>query len=148
MNFSRLILPFIFCGVIISSKTSLGQGKNLWPQFDKLGFYEGDIKIGGIFMVHDRNNELICGDIFPEAGIQPLEMMIFALDLINQNFSHLLPGIKLGGIFVDDCDRDTVGVERSLEFVQGIFQAGIGNDRDRSSKPIQFLFKKETLGTL
>ena len=99
-------------------------------------------------MVHDRNNELICGDIFPEAGIQPLEMMIFALDLINQNFSHLLPGIKLGGIFVDDCDRDTVGVERSLEFVQGIFQAGIGNDRDRSSKPIQFLFKKETLGTL
>ena len=79
-------------------------------------------------MVHDRNNELICGDIFPEAGVQPLEMMIFALDLINNNFSHLLPGIKLGGIFVDDCDRDTVGVERSLEFVQGIFQGKQGSD--------------------
>ncbi|XP_075264941.1 metabotropic glutamate receptor 2-like [Convolutriloba macropyga] len=36
-------------------------------------------------------------------------------------FPHLLPGMTLGGVFVDDCDRDTVGVERSLEFVRGFF---------------------------
>ena len=84
-----------------------------WPEKDKIGVYEGDIKIGGIFMVHDRHDSLICGDIFTEIGIQQLEMMIYALDIVNQNFSHLLHGMTLGGVFVDDCDRDTVGVERS-----------------------------------
>ncbi|XP_063717810.1 metabotropic glutamate receptor 4-like [Symsagittifera roscoffensis] len=94
-----------------------------WPEKDKIGVYEGDIKIGGIFMVHDRHDSLICGDIFTEIGIQQLEMMIYALDIVNQNFSHLLHGMTLGGVFVDDCDRDTVGVERSLEFVRGKFSS-------------------------
>ena len=103
-----------------------------------------DIYLGGLFPVHapkymrqtsenvtQINNGLSnldrfflsninCGEIKKERGIQRLEAMLFAIDLIN-NSTSLLPYIKLGAKIYDTCDRDTIAVEKSLNFVNDYF---------------------------
>jgi hypothetical protein len=65
-------------------------------------------------------NNINCGEIKKERGIQRLEAMLFAIDLIN-NSTSLLPYIKLGAKIFDTCDRDTIAVEKSLNFVNDYF---------------------------
>jgi hypothetical protein len=54
---------------------------------------------------------LNCGEIKKERGIQRLEAMLYAIDLIN-NSTDLLPNIKLGAKIYDTCDRDTIALEK------------------------------------
>ncbi len=65
-------------------------------------------------------NNVMCGEIKKERGIQRLEAMLYAIDLINAD-PNLLPGIKLGARIFDTCDRDTIALERSIEFVSDHF---------------------------
>lgn len=65
-------------------------------------------------------SEFLCGEIKKERGIQRLEAMLFAIDLIN-NSTSLLPNLKLGTRIYDTCDRDTIGMEKSLNFVSDYF---------------------------
>lgn len=81
----------------------------------------GDIVLGGIFPMHEHNiNNPVypCGDVKEEKGIQRLEAMMFALDLINKNDPDLLPNITLGSLIIDSCSSDTYALEQSMEFVR------------------------------
>jgi hypothetical protein len=57
-----------------------------------------------------------CGEIKKERGIQRLEAMLYAIDLIN-NSSSILPDIKLGAKIYDTCDRDTIALDKCVNFI-------------------------------
>ena len=65
-------------------------------------------------------NELTCGEIKKERGIQRLEAMLYAIDLIN-NSTTLLPDLRLGVKIYDTCDRDTIALEKCINFVSDHF---------------------------
>lgn len=81
---------------------------------------DGDIMLGALMMVHERQNEpLICGDVMPQGGVQAVEAMLFTLDWINEN--RIIPFTKLGARILDDCDKDTYGLQQAVEFIKGTF---------------------------
>ena len=79
---------------------------------------DGDLILGGLMMVHEREDTITCGKIMPQGGIQALEAMLFTIDYIN-NKKDFLPGIKIGTHILDDCDKDTYGLEQALDFIKG-----------------------------
>ena len=78
----------------------------------------GDLVLGGLMMVHERGEARTCGPIMPQGGVQALETMVYTLDYVNRNTS-LLPGMTLGAHILDDCDKDTYGLEQSVDFIKG-----------------------------
>lgn len=86
----------------------------VWP-IKKEAVVEGDVILGGLMMVHSRSENVTCGPIMPQGGIQALETMLYTLDYINsQGFN-----IKIGAHILDDCDQDTYGLEMALDFIKG-----------------------------
>uniref|UniRef100_A0A336KHL5 CSON010626 protein n=1 Tax=Culicoides sonorensis TaxID=179676 RepID=A0A336KHL5_CULSO len=83
--------------------------KNLttWPT-KHVANVEGDIILGGLMMVHEREDSIICGPIMAQGGIQALETMLFTLDYINR--VGLLPNISIGAHILDDCDKVVIFV--------------------------------------
>ena len=80
----------------------------------------GDIVFGGLFPMHEHlsgNAEFPCGALKEEKGIQRLEAMLYAMDLINAD-PHLLPNITLGAVLLDTCSSDTHALDQSMEFVR------------------------------
>lgn len=59
--------------------------------------------LGGLMMVHSREDTITCGPIMPQGGIQALEVMLYTLDRINE--IGLLPNFTLGAHVLDDCDK-------------------------------------------
>lgn len=53
-------------------------------------------------------------------GIQALEVMLYTLDKINAD-KILLPNITIGAHILDDCDRDSYGLEMAVDFIKGMF---------------------------
>lgn len=88
-----------------------------WP-IKHVAEIEGDIILGGLMMVHEREDRRICGPIMPQGGIQALECMLYTMDWVN-NQKDFLPGIKLGAYVLDDCDKDTYGLEQAVDFIKG-----------------------------
>jgi len=68
-------------------------------------------------MVHSREDSITCGPIMPQGGIQALEAMLFTIDRINRE--QLLPNITLGAHILDDCDKDSYGLEMAVDFIKG-----------------------------
>ncbi len=69
-------------------------------------------------MIHEREENIVCGPIMTQGGIQALEAMFFAIDYVNEN--GIIPyGLKLGAYVLDDCDQDTYGIRQALKFVKG-----------------------------
>lgn len=87
-----------------------------WP-VKRVAEIEGDIILGGLMMIHEREDKRICGPIMPQGGIQALECMLYTVDWVNNQ--KLLPGIKLGSYVLDDCDKDTYGLEQAVDFIKG-----------------------------
>nr|XP_006820149.1 PREDICTED: metabotropic glutamate receptor 8-like [Saccoglossus kowalevskii] len=79
---------------------------------------EGDVILGGLFMAHERHEVYVCGSILEQPGIQALEAMLYTVDRINMN-DTFLPGFRLGVHALDDCDKDTYGLEQSVDFIRG-----------------------------
>lgn len=79
---------------------------------------EGDIVLGGLMMVHEREDTITCGPVMPQGGIQALEAMLYTLDRVNRE--ALLPNITLGAHILDDCDKDTYGLEMAVDFIKGM----------------------------
>ena len=46
--------------------------------------------------------------------------MLYTVDKINEN-KDFLPGVKIGVHILDDCDKDTYGLEQAVEFIKGEF---------------------------
>ena len=76
----------------------------------------GDLILGGLMMVHEREDTITCGPIMPQGGIQALETMLYTLDVINSQ-----PGapFTIGAHILDDCDKDTYGLEMAVDFIKG-----------------------------
>ncbi|CAL4059315.1 unnamed protein product, partial [Meganyctiphanes norvegica] len=87
------------------------------PEKSKMVKVEGDVIFGGMFPMHERGGEhgAPCGTIKGEKGIQRMEAMLYALDLIN-NDPDLLPNITIGALILDTCSSDTYALEQSMEF--------------------------------
>uniref|UniRef100_A0A6P7FKC2 Uncharacterized protein LOC114331274 n=1 Tax=Diabrotica virgifera virgifera TaxID=50390 RepID=A0A6P7FKC2_DIAVI len=91
-----------------------------WP-VKREAVVEGDLVIGGLMMVHEREDSITCGPIMPQGGIQALETMLYTIDQINANKLIVLPNITLGAHVLDDCDKDTYGLEMAVDFIKGKF---------------------------
>ena len=81
----------------------------------KSAHIEGDIVLGGLFPVHERGAP--CGVVQDERGIQRMEAMLFAIDLINSD-QNLLPDIRLGADIRDTCSSETHALKQTLHFVK------------------------------
>lgn len=86
-----------------------------WP-IKRVAQVPGDIILGGLMMVHERDDRLVCGKIMPQGGIQALECMLFTIDYINRR--DILP-VQIGAYVLDDCDKDTYGLEQAVDFIKG-----------------------------
>ncbi|XP_020797992.1 metabotropic glutamate receptor 2 [Drosophila serrata] len=92
------------------------QPQRHWP-VKREAIVEGDVILGGLMMVHSREDSITCGPIMPQGGIQALEAMLFTIDRINRE--QLLPNITLGAHILDDCDKDSYGLEMAVDFIKG-----------------------------
>ena len=82
-------------------------------------FVAGDIVIGGLHMVHERGETaLVCGPIMPQGGLQAAEVMLYTVDMVN-NGTIMPKGIRLGAHILDDCDKDTYGLQQAVDFIKG-----------------------------
>lgn len=88
-----------------------------WP-IKREAVIEGDLVLGGLMMVHERSDNMTCGPVMPQGGIQALETMLYTLDYIN-NKLKLISGVTLGAHVLDDCDKDTYGLEMAVDFIKG-----------------------------
>lgn len=86
----------------IIDSTLIPKNLTTWPT-KHVANVEGDIILGGLMMVHEREDTIICGPIMAQGGIQALETMLFTLDYING--VGLLPNISIGAHILDDCDK-------------------------------------------
>ena len=78
---------------------------------------DADFVLGGLFPLRAvRPGSIQCGEIRLERGIERMEAMLYAVDVIN-NSTELLPGLKLGYDLRDTCSSDTVGLEESLDIL-------------------------------
>ncbi|KAK6620303.1 hypothetical protein RUM44_006704 [Polyplax serrata] len=77
----------------------------------------GELILGGLMMVHEREDTITCGPIMPQGGVQALETMLYTLDVINA--MGILPNITMGAHILDDCDKDTYGLEMAVDFIKG-----------------------------
>ncbi|CAL4093873.1 unnamed protein product, partial [Meganyctiphanes norvegica] len=50
----------------------------------------GDIILGGLMMVHERKDDMVCGPIMPQGGVQALEVMLYTLDFINDQMDSFI----------------------------------------------------------
>ncbi|CAL1531695.1 unnamed protein product, partial [Lymnaea stagnalis] len=79
----------------------------------------GDVVFGGLFPMHEQGIQggATCGRIKREKGIQRLEAMLYAVDLINAD-PNLLPGLKIGLHVLDTCSDDTFALEQCMDFIK------------------------------
>ncbi|XP_064552117.1 metabotropic glutamate receptor 2 isoform X1 [Drosophila montana] len=103
----------ILSNPLASSAPATGSG---WP-VKHAAVLEGDVILGGLMMVHSREDSITCGQIMPQGGIQALEAMLYTLDQVNKQ--QLLPNVTLGAHLLDDCDKDTYGLEMAVDFIKG-----------------------------
>lgn len=89
-----------------------------WP-VKKEAVVEGDLLLGGLMMVHEREDTVTCGPVMPQGGVQALEAMLYTLDILNER--EIVPGVKIGAHILDDCDKDTYGLEMAVDFIKGTY---------------------------
>ncbi|XP_037090177.1 metabotropic glutamate receptor-like [Pollicipes pollicipes] len=54
----------------------------------------------------------------PQGGVQALEAMMYTLQHVNAP-PGLVPGVTIGAHILDDCDKDTYGLEQAVDFIKG-----------------------------
>jgi hypothetical protein len=100
-----------------------------WP-VKKEAVVEGDLVLGGLMMVHEREDTHTCGPIMPQGGIQALETMLFTLDSLNRD-PKMIPNVSIGAHILDDCDKDTYGLEMAVDFIKG-------RERQKASSHVKY----------
>ncbi|XP_035698166.1 metabotropic glutamate receptor 3-like [Branchiostoma floridae] len=98
-------------------RTVGGKKTDVWPR-KRVARVDGDVILGALFPVHSRSDVHTCGPIIEQEGIQPLEMLLFTLDKINQN-ATFLPNITIGARILDSCDSDAYALGQAVEFIKG-----------------------------
>ncbi|KAI1309377.1 Metabotropic glutamate receptor 3 [Halotydeus destructor] len=105
----------MFLVPLLPLMATLGTGV-LWPIPRYLN-YSGDILIGALFPLHERNSQFDCGRIQDE-GVQLLEALLYTFKVINENQS-ILPGVKIGVLALDSCDSTAYALEQTMDFIKG-----------------------------
>lgn len=101
----------------IHSLSSLNGTFPNWP-VKRVAEIPGDLVIGGLHMVHERQDKLICGPVMPQGGLQAAEVMLYTVDRVNE--LQVMPfNVTLGAHILDDCDRDTYGLQQAVDFIKG-----------------------------
>jgi len=100
----------------LQDRLHAAQPQRHWP-VKREAIVEGDVILGALMMVHSREDSITCGPIMTQGGIQALEAMLFTIDRINE--MNLLPNITLGAHILDDCDKDSYGLEMAVDFIKG-----------------------------
>ncbi|GFG30701.1 hypothetical protein Cfor_05170, partial [Coptotermes formosanus] len=101
---------------VSSSNGSASGDEQDWPV--KLSAeVAGDLILGGLMMVHERQDNTTCGPIMPQGGIQALETMLYTLDVLNRDLK-MIPNVTIGAHILDDCDKDTYGLEMAVDFIK------------------------------
>ncbi|KAF6210443.1 hypothetical protein GE061_013549 [Apolygus lucorum] len=85
-----------------------------WP-VKKSAEIPGDVVLGGLMMVHEREDTITCGPVMPQGGVQAVETMLYTLDIVNNRSKWF----KIGAHILDDCDKDTYGLEMAVDFIKG-----------------------------
>ena len=76
-----------------------------------------DFVLGGLFAIHNAaGGGGKCGEIRREKGLERVEAMLYAVDLINQD-DNLLPGLSLGYDIRDTCSSENIGLDESIDLV-------------------------------
>lgn len=114
---SRGVFGSITTENVIDSSTS-DVLSDQWP-VKHSAVVEGDLVLGGLMMVHEREDRITCGRVMPQGGIQALEAMLYTLDTVNDR--DIVPGVKIGAHILDDCDKDTYGLEMAVDFIKGAY---------------------------
>ena len=76
-----------------------------------------DFVLGGLFPIHNAavgGGE--CGIIRKETGLERMEAMLYAVDIINAGDS-LLSGLTLGYDIRDTCSSENIGLDESIDLV-------------------------------
>ena len=77
----------------------------------------GDINIGGLFLLHSYDeSKQQCGHLRELGALKKLEAMVYIIDIVNAN-DTLLPNITLGFDIFDSCSYDAVALQASLNMV-------------------------------
>ncbi|XP_018322676.1 metabotropic glutamate receptor isoform X2 [Agrilus planipennis] len=82
----------------------------------------GQIVLGGLIPIHEKGESSPCGDKIYNRGVQRLEAMLFAIDMINAD-PDLLPGIIIGVHILDTCSRETYALNQTLQFIRASLNA-------------------------
>ncbi|KAJ9578352.1 hypothetical protein L9F63_005419, partial [Diploptera punctata] len=102
--------------VVLVRSDNTSDGVPVWPV--KLSTeVSGDLILGGLMMVHEREDTITCGKIMPQGGIQALETMLYTLDVLNRE-PKMIPNVTIGAHILDDCDKDTYGLEMAVDFIK------------------------------
>uniref|UniRef100_A0A0X3NRG1 Metabotropic glutamate receptor 5 n=1 Tax=Schistocephalus solidus TaxID=70667 RepID=A0A0X3NRG1_SCHSO len=85
----------------------------------------GDVMIGAMFPVHEQPTVKTafsrrCGKVREQYGIHRIEVLIQALNKINQN-PNILPGVKVGVDVRDTCWFEPVALEQCMDFIRTAF---------------------------
>ncbi|GFY18033.1 metabotropic glutamate receptor [Trichonephila clavipes] len=97
---------------------------------------EGDIILGGLISMHEKDEYLFCGLLMTNGSVQALEAILYTIDKVNAE-EEFLPGIKLGAYIMDDCNRDSYSLEQAVNFIQGssnIFNQSVRNCNEGTPK--------------
>ncbi|GFT71368.1 metabotropic glutamate receptor 7 [Nephila pilipes] len=101
---------------------SLKKRKSVTPSYNRLEKktiqMDGDIILGGLLRIHDKDDRLLCGPLMSEKSILALEALLYSIDYVNTQ-KDFLPGIKFGAYILEDCNRDSFSLEQAVDFIRG-----------------------------
>ena len=81
--------------IFLTVWTGLDNSENItWP-YKMSADVEGLITLGGLHMVHERNEAKTCGPIMAQGGVQAMETMLYTIDHINKQ-SWWIKDVPLG----------------------------------------------------
>ena len=74
---------------------------------------------GGLYSLHDADPDSrsgYCGSRLHESGLEQMETMLFALDLIN-NDTELMAGLNIGYDARDTCASENIGLGEAVDLI-------------------------------
>ncbi|XP_071547188.1 metabotropic glutamate receptor 8-like isoform X2 [Panulirus ornatus] len=138
----RRLLLLLLGVMTLSGMTHAGKSDKV-----KMVDIPGDVIFGGMFPMHERGINEPCGSIKEEKGIQRMEAMLYAVDMINQD-PGLLPNITIGVLILDTCSSDTYALEQSMEFFKSSINQDASDFKCKGGKKPIYIPPKPVVGVI